>query len=168
VTRGPARRRLGGAGGGTKAHPGQGATAAVNVTVAFLLAVGGYVHLDLYRHGYREIHDIGVAFLLQAAGSFAIAALLLLSLVVAGSPVLRLGAAGLSVGALVAFALSRTVGVFGFIERGLQPSPQALISVLAEGAVLLVLAGHAALTRGARDTGGVRHASRAGGPVLPR
>jgi hypothetical protein len=121
-----------------------GLSAVVDVTVAALLAVSGYVHLDLYRHGYRYIHDIGVAFVLQAAGSFAIVVLLLASLAIAGSPVLRLGAAGLAAGALVAFGLSRTVGVFGFEERGLQPSPQALVSVVAEGAVLLVLAAAAA------------------------
>jgi hypothetical protein len=117
------------------------AVRAVDVAAAGLLVVSGYVHLDLYRHGYRAIHDVGVAFAVQAAGSFAVAALLLVSLVVAGSPVLRLGAAALAAGALVGFVLSRTVGVFGFEERGLQPSPQALVSVLAEAAVLVLLAG---------------------------
>jgi hypothetical protein len=35
-------------------------------------------------------------------------------------------------GALVAFVLSRTVGLFGFSERGWQPSPHAAVSVVAE------------------------------------
>jgi hypothetical protein len=53
--------------------------------------------------------------------------------------ILRLGAAALTAGALGGFALSRTVGVFGFVERGLNPAPEALISVLVEIAALLLL-----------------------------
>jgi hypothetical protein len=36
--------------------------------------------------------------------------------------------------------LSRTVGVFGFIEKGFDPAPQALLSLLTELAVLGLLA----------------------------
>lgn len=54
--------------------------------------------------------------------------------------VARLAAIALAAGALIGFAASRTVGIFGFIERGLQPAPQALISVLAEVATLALLA----------------------------
>ncbi|WP_322778286.1 hypothetical protein [Frankia sp. Cas4] len=46
----------------------------------------------------------------------------------------------LAAGALGGFILSRTVGVFGFVERGLQPSPQAIASILLEIATLLTLA----------------------------
>jgi hypothetical protein len=54
-------------------------------------------------------------------------------LILAGGPDwLRWAAGVLSVGALVAFALSRTVGLFGFAERGWNPSPQAAVSVIAE------------------------------------
>lgn len=35
-------------------------------------------------------------------------------------------------GALTAFALSCTVGLLGFSERGWQPSPHAAVSVVAE------------------------------------
>jgi len=57
---------------------------------------------------------IGPSFLVQAAASFAIAVLLLL-----GGPFsLRAVGAGLSAGALTAFVLSRTVGIFGFTEIG--------------------------------------------------
>jgi hypothetical protein len=35
-------------------------------------------------------------------------------------------------GSLVAFALSRTVGLFGFSEQGWQPSPHAALDVVAE------------------------------------
>jgi hypothetical protein len=104
--------------------------------LAVCLAVSGWVHADLYVHGYSQIPVIGPAFLLQASGSFAVAALLLLS----NQVVLWVGAAALGAGALIGFALSRTVGVFGFTETGLQPAPQALISLLAEVAVLVLLA----------------------------
>ncbi|MCU1700737.1 MAG: hypothetical protein JWR34_6800, partial [Mycobacterium sp.] len=54
-------------------------------------------------------------------------------LILAGGPDwLRWVAGVLSAGALVAFALSRTVGLFGFAELGWNPSPQAAVSVIAE------------------------------------
>ena len=102
---------------------------------AVLLALSGYIHADLYLHGYRAIPLVGPAFLLQASGSFAIALLLLLGNVF----LLRLAAAGLAAGALAGFVVSRTVGIGTFVERGFDPAPQALISVLAEVAVLAVL-----------------------------
>ncbi len=52
---------------------------------------------------------------------------------------MRLAAAGLAAGALFGFVASRTVGIDGFLERGLNPAPQALLSVLLEVAVLLLL-----------------------------
>ena len=106
------------------------------VVAALCLAGTGWVHADLYLGGYRQIAYIGPMFLALAAGCFAVAVLLL----VAGAPVPRLLAAGLSVGALIGFALSRTVGVFGFTERGLQPAPQAALSLAFEAITLLLLA----------------------------
>lgn len=41
---------------------------------------------------------------------------------------------------LVAFALSRTVGLFGFTETGWQPTPYAMISVIAEIVTVLLVA----------------------------
>jgi hypothetical protein len=110
--------------------------APLRIGAAACLAVSGYLHAELYLHGYRTIAGVGPAFLLQASGSLAVAVLLLFS----GPLILRLGAAALAAGALGGFALSRTVGVFGFVEHGLQPAPQALISVLVEVAALLLLA----------------------------
>ena len=100
------------------------------------VAISGYIHFDLYRVGYRYIHLIGPSFLLQAAASFAIAVVLLLG----GSFVLRLAAAALAAGALGAFVLSRTVGIFGFTEIGWQPAPKAAVSVAAELATVLLCA----------------------------
>ena len=107
----------------------------LRIASAATLAVSGYIHAQLYVTGYRFIHVVGVLFLLQASASFAVAALVL----VGGPVLLRLAAAGAAAGALGGFAASRTVGVFGFTERGWQPSPQSLISVLVEVATLLLL-----------------------------
>jgi hypothetical protein len=108
----------------------------VRVLIAVATAVTGFVHANLYVDGgYRAVHVIGPSFLLLSSGAFAVAALLLIS----DSPVLRLGAAGVAAGALGGFVMSRTVGVFGFTERGLQPAPQALISLISEVSALALL-----------------------------
>ena len=105
-------------------------------SIAACLLASGYVHADLYVHGYRALPAIGPAFLLQASGSFALALLLM-----AGAPALfRWLAAAPAGGALVAFVLSRTTGLFGFTGQGLRPAPQAVVSVLAEILVLVLLA----------------------------
>jgi hypothetical protein len=64
--------------------------------------------------------------------------------------------------ALVGFALSRTVGCFGFIEGGFQPAPQARLSVLTEVAILALLAvgswtEHALIKRRSRFPGAYCH-----------
>jgi hypothetical protein len=111
----------------------------VRLAVIAALAVSGTIHAQLYIDGYRYVHAIGVMFLIQAAASYALAALLLVS-PPAGMPVvLGVLAAGVALGALIGFGASRTTGVFGFTERGFQPSPQALLSVLAELTVLALL-----------------------------
>lgn len=113
------------------------ALAGIRALTALATAVTGWVHAYLYiAGGYRVIHVVGPAFLLLSSGAFAVAALLLIG----GSPVLRLGAAAVAAGALGGFLMSRTVGVFGFTEHGLQPAPQALISLISElGALALLL-----------------------------
>jgi hypothetical protein len=104
--------------------------------LAAAVATSGYVHAALYiGHGYRHIHGVGPAFLLQASGGFAVAALLL----VTRSPVIRLGALGVAIGALSGFLASRTFGIFGFTERGFAPAPWALLSVIAEVIAVLVV-----------------------------
>jgi hypothetical protein len=98
------------------------------IGIAAALAVSGISHAYLYIHGYQHIPTIGAAFILQASLSFAVAALILIG----GPGWLRWAAAMAAGGALVAFVLSRTVGLFGFSERGWQPSPHAAVSVVAE------------------------------------
>ena len=100
----------------------------VRVGIGATLAVSGVLHAYLYIHGYRYVPTIGPAFLLQASVFCALAVLIL-----AGGPAWLRWAGGVaSVAALAAFALSRTVGLFGFTERGWQPSPHAAVSVIAE------------------------------------
>ncbi|MFI5774422.1 hypothetical protein ACIA74_39230 [Streptomyces sp. NPDC051658] len=108
---------------------------ALRLVLAATLAASGYIHAQLYVDGYRFIHVIGPLFLLQAAAAFAIAALLLL----AAPLLLRIAAAAIAIGALAGFATSRTIGLFGFTERGLQPAPQALLSLIAETLTLLIV-----------------------------
>ena len=88
------------------------------------LAISGVIHAYLYIHGYQYIPTIGTAFLVQASVFCALGVL-----VAAGGPAWLRWAGGVSsVAALIAFALSRTVGLSGFTERGWSP-PQAALSV---------------------------------------
>ena len=132
------------------------------VTAAFV-AVGGYVHLCLYRHGYRTIPKIGVGFLLQVLASAVIAVALLLGPHVvaravhlsegAAESLTKLAAGSLAAGTLVAFALTRTsAGLFSFRERGLQPAPQALVALVAELGVLVVVSGSELVRHARHDT----------------
>ncbi|MFF3073418.1 hypothetical protein ACFVSN_35740 [Kitasatospora sp. NPDC057904] len=103
------------------------------------LAASGVVHAQLYLDGYRYLHVVGVLFLLQAAASFGLGVLLVAGALLPPPALIHLAAVGTAVGALAGFAASRTTGVFGFVEHGLQPAPQALISIVAECAAVLAL-----------------------------
>lgn len=108
--------------------------ALVRLGLAASLALSAVSHAYLYVHGYQRIPATGTGFLVQASVSLAIALL-----IVAGGPAwLRWAGAAMAAGSLVAFALSRTVGLFGFSERGWDPSPHAAISVAAEVVILLL------------------------------
>jgi hypothetical protein len=113
------------------------------IGLAASLAISAAIHGYLYVHGYRHIPMIGIAFLIQASVSFALALLI----VVGGPGWLQWGAAALAGGSLVAFGLSRTVGLFGFSELGWEPSPHAAISVGAEVLTVLLWAGLVATAR---------------------
>jgi hypothetical protein len=117
------------------------------IGIAAALAVSGISHAYLYIHGYRHIPMIGTAFLLQASVSLAVAVLIL----VGGPAWLRWAGAMLAGGSVVAFLLSRTVGLFGFSERGWQPSPHAVVDLVAE--LLIVGLWAAYLVKGRRARG---------------
>jgi hypothetical protein len=107
----------------------------LRIALAATLAVSGVIHAYLYIHGYRHIPTIGTAFLWQASVFCALAVLIL-----AGAPTwLRWAGAALSLATLIAFALSRTVGLSGFTERGWNPSPYAAVSVVAEVVTIALL-----------------------------
>lgn len=91
----------------------------VRVGLAASLIISAASHAYLYVHGYQHIPDIGPAFMAQASLSFAIALLILLG----GPAWLRWVGAAVAAGSLVAFVLSRTVGLSGFSERGWEPAP---------------------------------------------
>jgi hypothetical protein len=121
---------------------------AVRAGIGVTLAVSGVIHAYLYIDGgYRHIPIVGPGFLIQASIFCALAVLILV-----GAPEWFTWAGGLlSVGALIAFALSHSVGLFGFTERGWNPSPYAALSVLAEAlTVAFVALGLLATRRSAR------------------
>ncbi|ORV81711.1 hypothetical protein AWC11_24430 [Mycobacterium interjectum] len=100
----------------------------VRLGLAAALAVTAFSHAYLYVHGYQHIPMIGTAFLVQASVSLSLALL-----VAAGGPRwVDWSAAAVAGGSLVAFVLSRTVGLFGFTERGWEPAPHAALTVVAE------------------------------------
>jgi hypothetical protein len=104
--------------------------------LAASLAVSAFSHAYLYLHGYQHIPMIGTSFLIQASVSFSLALL-----VAAGGPWwVEWSAAAMAGGSLVAFILSRTVGLFGFTERGWEPAPHAALTVVAEALCVLLWA----------------------------
>lgn len=75
----------------------------------------GWIHLDLWLDGYRDIDVIGPAFLLNTVAGFGLA---LLALLTPGRFLTWVAGVGalVSAGALGALLLSTTVGLFGFTE----------------------------------------------------
>ena len=108
---------------------------AVRAAISITLLVSGLVHAYLYVHGYHDIPIVGPAFLLQGSAFIALAILILCD-----GPRWLQWAAGLgALASLVAFALSRTVGLVGFIERGWEP-PYGPLAVIAEVLTVLIVA----------------------------
>ena len=108
-------------------------TLVYRLVIAAAMVVSGGVHAYLYLHGYGHIPTVGTGFLVQASVFCAVGVLLAV-----GAPRWFGWASGLlSAGALAAFGLSRTVGLFGFVETGWEPAPYALISVIVEAVAVL-------------------------------
>ena len=80
---------------------------------AVLLLLGGILHYNLWQHGYRHVPKIGPLFLANVVGSIALAGAILASRRVA----VVVAAMVFAGGSLLALVLSRTVGVFGFMEN---------------------------------------------------
>jgi plastocyanin len=107
---------------------------------ALALAIAGLVHLDLYFGGYRSAGSepaFGRAILLNAI----ISGVLAVAIAARREWYVRL--AGLAFAALTLAAFSYTHAehtLFGFQGRGLDPSPQAQIVLVAEIAAIVLLA----------------------------
>jgi hypothetical protein len=117
----------------------------IDVGLVAAMAASAIAHARLYLHGYRFIPVVGPGFLVLTAVLGALAILIL----VGGPAWMRAAAAIVSAGALVAFLLSRTIGLFGFAEHGWQPQPYAVVSVVAE--VVVMALGFMALRRPLRS-----------------
>jgi hypothetical protein len=110
---------------------------ALRLLGALLVLVGGAVHLKLQLVDDYGPLDIRRAFALNAAVSGLVAAYLVLRDDVVGP----LAGIAVSVGTLLAFGLSRTGdGILEFRETGLNPAPDALLTVVVEVAAIVVLA----------------------------
>ncbi len=107
---------------------------------ALALAVAGLVHLDLYFGGYRSAGSepaFGRAILLNAI----ISAVLAVAIAARREWYVRLAGIGFAALTLTAFSYTHTQHTFlGFEGRGLDPSPQADIVLVAEIAAILLLA----------------------------
>jgi hypothetical protein len=115
---------------------------------AALLAAMGWIHLELWLAGYRDIDIIGPAFLLNAIAGFGLAALLLLTPRPLLHWVAALGALT-ALGTLGGLLLATTVGLFGFVESTAADLWWASLWVEVAAIVVLgALAGLAARRRG--------------------
>lgn len=102
---------------------------------ALLVLVGGALHLRL------SLDDYGTAAIIRTFALNAVASGLIAGyLALRHDPLGALGGIAVSAGTLLAFALSRTGdGVLGLRETGLNPGPDALLTVLVEVAAMVVL-----------------------------
>ncbi len=112
----------------------------LRLVAALAILIGGLVHLELYfRGGYRSFPNanLGRSFLVNGVASVLVAAVLLMR----RDAIVRLAGMAVSVGTLIAFYLTRQTdkGIFGFAEKGLQPSPQAALALIVELVAFVVL-----------------------------
>ena len=120
----------------------------LRIVGAGLLAVMGWIHLDLWLAGYRSIDVIGPAFLLDAVAGFGLAVLLLVTPWFLLPWVAVLGALT-ALGTLGGLLLATTVGLFGFVESTAADLWWQSFGV--EVAAVVVLAALAALAARRRD-----------------
>lgn len=121
---------------------------------AFAVLVSGYMHFYLYfRGGYRGISperllglDISRSFALTAIAAVIVAELLVLALRFTGLETVSVAVGVIyALGALVAYALSRTTGLLGFTES--RTTVEAVISKTAELVAAVSLAAALASSR---------------------
>lgn len=101
------------------------------IAAAAFVVIGGLVHLQLWRTGYREIPYIGNLFIANVV----VSAVLALVVLVLSNRVVTFGGILFALGSLGALVMSRTVGILGFTER--EWTDQALRATTAElGAIV--------------------------------
>lgn len=91
------------------------------------------MHLQLWRNGYRYLPYVGPMFLGNVAASVMVA----VALSARRDRWAALAGLALAAGSLAALALSRTIGIAGFMEPGL--SAAALRTIAAETGALVAL-----------------------------
>ena len=118
----------------------------LRLLAAGLILIGGGVHLALWRSEYQESKTVGVLFLVN------VVAAVLITIALALRPLGAFALAGLVLSAvtLAAFTLSRTVGLFGMVEREFDAN--AALADGAELATIVVLALWYRTTRPRRGT----------------
>ena len=108
----------------------------LRIAAATALLIGGALHARLAFDGYGTT-DLITLFFLNAVGS----ALVVAWIAYDRGPFALLAGIGVSTVSLLAFGLSRVGdGVVGFRGVGLDPGPDALLTLVAEGLALLLLA----------------------------
>jgi len=112
----------------------------LRIVGALVLLVAGLVHLDLYFGGYRSagsVPSFGRAIFLNAI-AFGIVAV---AVATRQDWPVRVAGIAVSVATLAAFTYTHNGRTFlGFQGTGLDPSPQALVALLAEIAAIVLLA----------------------------
>jgi hypothetical protein len=144
--------------------------AILRIVAAIAAVISGYAHLSLYNDGYKDIPsefggigpiDIGTQFLLNAIGALFIALGLVLPLFLKSmsDTVWKFSAAVAGVWAAISliafyFAHETDGGWFDYVgEPGLNPSPEAAMSVFSEIIVLVSVVALFALLIRPRRTG---------------
>ena len=106
----------------------------LRLALATSLVVNAVVHLQLWSEGYRSIAIIGTLFLVSVVAGGVLAAGIALTRFGA----VALAAAGYAVASLGALAVSRTSGLFGFTEVGLDR--RAMLTLGSEVVTLVAVA----------------------------
>lgn len=108
--------------------------------VAFVI-IGGLVHLELWRSGYKAIPYVGKAFLVNVA----LAGLVGVAVLIRDDWRVHVAGVVFATGSLAALVLSRTVGFLGFTERAW--TDRAVQATTAEIGAIVALAAIMMLTR---------------------
>lgn len=106
----------------------------VRLCAVTFVVIGGLVHLQLWRTGYRDIPKVGDAFL----GNVGLSAVVAVAVLVWNNWRVHVAGIVFSLGSLVALVMSRTVGVLGFTEQ--EWTDRAIQATTAEIGAIVTLA----------------------------